>query len=42
MPRLLFAAAGAILAATYAARWRPEHLQWGASDEEIERVWPGR
>ncbi len=41
MPRLLFAAAVAVLAAAYAKRWRPEHLRWGATEEEIERAWPG-
>lgn len=41
MFRFLTATAGAALSAAYASHLRPMHLRWGATDEEVARVWPG-
>lgn len=41
MSRLPLLAAGALFGAAYAARIRPWSQRWGATDEEVDRVWPG-
>lgn len=41
MSRLALIAAGAVFGAAYATRVRPWFQRWGATAEELERVWPG-